>query len=373
VGPRTPYYRITVEEVDITPWVSAVTVVEDDQQTDSVTITIQDPRMIYADALLEGSTVEVDMGYAENDEHALMLRAILTKVELSYPESGVPSLTLKADDRSIEMGLEERKAVWRDLTVTGIVKRIAARHGFHQVEAQLAPDPKIVHSKPIHQDGKTDLALLQELAQTYHAKCFVELDGKGAEVLYFIPERRVVTLRRPDQLVLRYRMGPDSNLLSFSPSFDSGYVDRLKAKDDVDDKGRAIQTRDKSPTETVVWSLDPAFTGLANAADRPKIQDLYDRGKEGKRKLQQKLARPKKVAGEVARDQADLEATNDFLEAHRLGMTGGGTTFGNIWLRAKSSVDIQGVNNRFNGRWYVPNVTHKIDGGGYRTEFKCVR
>src|SRR5262249_49922201 len=162
----------------------------------------------------------------------LMLRAILTKVEVSYPESGVPSLSLKGDDRSIEMGLEERKAVWRDLTVTGIVKRIAANHGFRQVEAHLDPDPKIVHSKPLHQAGKTDLALLQDLAKAYHAKCFVELDEKGAEILYFIPERRVVTLRRPDQLVLRYRMGPDSNLLSFSPSFDSSYIDRLKAKDD---------------------------------------------------------------------------------------------------------------------------------------------
>ena len=62
---RTPYYMVTVEGQDITPWVSSVQVVEDDRQADNVSITIPDPRMVFADALMEGCQVQADLGYAE--------------------------------------------------------------------------------------------------------------------------------------------------------------------------------------------------------------------------------------------------------------------------------------------------------------------
>jgi len=70
---RVPYYRVMMEGEDISSWVSSVSVVEDDHQADHVSLSIPDPRMIYADALFEGTTVEVDAGYAEPDQHALMI------------------------------------------------------------------------------------------------------------------------------------------------------------------------------------------------------------------------------------------------------------------------------------------------------------
>jgi phage protein D len=54
-------------------------------------------------------------------------------------------------------------------------------------------------------------------------------------------------------------------------------------------------------------------------------------------------------------------------------MNASGTTMGNIWLRAKSIVNVEGVSERFNGDWYVNSVTHKIDDNGYKTDFKCIR
>ncbi len=369
---RTPFYEIKMEGEDITPWVSSVTVVEDDQQADNVTIAIPDPRMIYADGLFEGSGVEVDLGYAEPSQHALMLRAIITKAELSYPENGIPSLTLKGEDKSIMMGLVEKKKIWREQKVTDIVRKVADANGFKHVEAQLSPDP-MIRSKPIHQDGKTDLAFLQELAKKYHAKCFVELDEHGEEILYFIPERRIVKLNRPDKLVLYYRTGPNSNLISFSPSFDSSYMDRLKEVSDVDKHGNKIESQDKPPTEVVIWELDKVRMAQASKQDHAKINKLYELGSKRKHELQQKLASRRPAVGEVAPDQSEVESTNDVYESRRQGMTANGSTFGNIWLRAKSRVTVEGVNQRFNGDWYVSTVTHKIDSSGYKTDFKCVR
>ncbi|HJQ24880.1 MAG TPA: hypothetical protein VKA60_13260 [Blastocatellia bacterium] len=376
---RTPYYQVKIgdENVsktgeDITSWVTAVSLTEDDRQADNVSITIGDPRMIYADALFEGSWVEVDIGYIEASQHALMLRALITKVEMSCPENGSPTLTLKGEDRSILMGLKEENKRWRDMKVTDIVKHIAGNHGFKRVEAHLDNDPMIA-SKPIHQDGKTDLAFLQDTAKKYHAKCFVELDEQGVEILYFIPERRIVRLRRPEKLVLRYRMGANSNLISFSPTFDSSYIDRLKELADIDGQGKKIQNQEKEQTEIALWVLDPARVAQANPRDQVKIRKLYEQGVAQKLLLQAKLRARRKTVGEVSPDQAEMEAVNDLLEALHLGMSGSGTTFGNIWLRAKSHVFIDGVSERFKGEWYVSSVTHKVDSSGYKTDFKCVR
>jgi len=368
---RTPFYEIKLEGEDITSWVNSVTVVEDDRQADNFTITIPDPRMIYADGLFEGSIAEVDMGYAEPNQHALMIRVIITKVELSYPTNGIPKLTLRGEDKSILMGLKEENKVWRNQKVTDIVREIGQSHGF-RVEANLSPDKDRL-SKPVHQDGKTDLAFLQELAGKHHAKCFVELNEAAEELLYFIPERRIVRLNRPDTLVLQYRMGPNSNLISFSPSFDSSYIDRLKEVEDIDDEGNDVSSQERAPSEIVIWELNQARMAQASAEDRTKIYTLYSIGVTRKQELQTQLVARRAAVGEVAPNQADIESTNGSLESRRLGMTASGSTGGNIWLRAKSNVIIEGVSERFNGEWYVSNVTHKIDTNGYKTDFKCVR
>jgi phage protein D len=368
---RTPFFEVRVEDgIDITPWVNSVTVVEDDRQADNCTIAIPDPRMIYSDALVEGSIAEIDLGYAEPQQHALMLRATITKVEESYSEGGVPTVTLKGEDRSIMMGLVERRRVWRNRSVTSVVREVAQPY-FSRIEASLNPDPRI--ERPINQDGKTDLAFLQDLAKTYHAKCFVELDEQGQEILYFIPERRVVTLRRPDRIVLRYRTGPTSNLISFSPAFDSSYIDRLREIHDVDHHGNQVQTQDRQQTDVELWSLDPVLLAAANSEDSKKINTLYELGTARKTDLQRQLAARRATSGHVAVSQSDLESTNDSLESQRLGMSATGTTFGNIWLRAKARATFEGVNARFAGDWYVSSVTHRIDANGFKTEFKCVR
>jgi phage protein D len=380
---RTPYFKVVIEGKDVTPWVASVSAVEDDQQADNVSLTIPDPRMIYADALLEGSTVDVFMGYADPGENAQILRAIITKVEVSYPESGVPALTLKGEDHSIMMGIEEKNKNWDGTggvsTVGALVKKIAGNQTFNgkslfsKAEVQLSPDPPLTKKTPVHQNGKTDLAFLQDRAKTYHAKCFVELDESGSEVLYFIPERRILNRPNAERIILRYRMGTGSNLVSFSPTFDSGYMDRLKEKKDVDGNGKKVESQPKPPVPIVVWTLDPDIKALANSADRERIETIYGKGSAAKVKLQEQFLKPKKAVGEVVVDKTRLEAENDVLASRQLGMSASGSTFGNIWLRAKSNVEIQGVNARFRGTWYVSSVTQKIDGSGFKTDFKCVR
>jgi phage protein D len=367
---RVPYFSVVIEEQDITPWVSSVQVVEDDRLTDNVTLTVNDPRMIYADALMEGCKAEIDLGYNEPDQHALLLRALITKVELSYPDNGVPQVKIKGEDKSIEMGIKEQKKLWKNTTVNAIVKKIGDSYHFAGVVASLNPDPKIVSE---NQDAKTDLAFLQDLAKRYQAKCFVELDEKDQEVLYFIPDRRILHLNRADKLVLRYRQGVGSNLMTFTPAFDASLIDRQKEVQDLDQAGRRIKTPPPPPVEVFVWELARDLSSRASRADLNRIDALFQAGKSARKKLQQELAKPKLTTGAVAPTQQQLDDTAGALESRRLGMSASGTTVGSIFMRAKCNVSISGVHRRFAGDWYVTSVTHTIDSSGYKSDFKAVR
>jgi phage protein D len=366
------FLNVTLEGIDITDWVVSATVTEDDKRADQVTVQIADPRMVLADCLFEGSTLEVDMGHAEPNGHTLMTRAIVTKVELSYDQNGAPKITLKGSDGSIRMGYEEKKKKWSDTTVTAIVREIGEKNGFSEITARLDPDP-VVNSKPLHQDGKTDLAFLQELARKYKAKCFVELDEQQREALYFIPERDVLAARRVDRLPLLYRLGADSNLLSFSAKFDVSFVDRQKALHDLDDDGEDIEEQQDEPPGVHIWELDPARLAGASPGDRSRIEQLYVAGAARKRAFQAQIAARRVTAGEVRRDSVEVSRRNASEPTHSLGQSGSGSAIGTIYLRAKSIVAIDGCSERDNGDWYVTSVTHAVGTRGYTTTFSCVR
>ncbi|GAA2511385.1 phage late control D family protein [Winogradskya humida] len=369
---RVPYFSVVVTEaaVDITPWVSSVQVVEDDRLSDSTTIVVNDPRMIYADALMEGCHVEIDLGYAEPDQHALMLRATITRVEVTYPENGSPQIKIKGEDRSIEMGLAERRVKWQGTTVNQIVKEIGDRYKFADVVASLKPDPEVTLE---NQDAKTDLAFLQDLAKRYTAKCFVELNEAEREVLYFIPDRRILRQNRADVLNLRYRQGPVSNLMSFSPQFDASDIDRVREVHTIDRGGQAVRTPPQPPVEVFIWPTAGDLDARANAADLERIDALYRAGRAAREKLQKELAKPKPVTGKTAVSQQQVDNEVGALESRRLGMSCAGATIGSIWMRAKCTVTVSGVHERFAGDWYVSRVTHTVDSNGYRTDFKAVR
>ena len=55
------------------------------------------------------------------------------------------------------------------------------------------------------------------------------------------------------------------------------------------------------------------------------------------------------------------------------GMRGSGATGGNKNLRAQTNVGLEDVGARFSGIWFLTQVRHVLDSGGYRTDFECRR
>ena len=63
---------------------------------------------------------------------------MITKVDVSYPDGGVPGVKLKGEDKSIEMGLTEtKKKLWSKTTVGAIVRQIGQGH--YRVQPGVGP------------------------------------------------------------------------------------------------------------------------------------------------------------------------------------------------------------------------------------------
>ncbi len=52
---------------------------------------------------------------------------------------------------------------------------------------------------------------------------------------------------------------------------------------------------------------------------------------------------------------------------------GSGSTVGLPDLRAGTVVHVDGLGERFSGRYFITSTTHTIGDGGYATQFECRR
>ena len=300
-----------------------------------------------------------------------MLRASITKVELSYPENGVPQLKIKGEDKSIEMGLVEKKKNWTSTTVNAIVKKIAQPYHFADVVANLEPRPACDAREPGRQDRPRLPAGPGAGSTTRSASS--SSTRSSEEVLYFIPERRILHLKRADKLVLRYRQGVGSNLMTFCPTFDASYIDRVKEVHDLDQGGQQVNTPPPPPVDVFIWKLAPDLSSRASRADLDRVDGAVPgRGAgqgEAPAAAGQAQAEDRCSRGHPAAARRQGRSAG----VRRLGMSATGTTVGSIWLRAKCNVSITGVHERFAGDWYINSVTHTIDASGYKSDFKAVR
>jgi hypothetical protein len=109
---------------DLSRDLTSFTIEEDEQMADVLKIHVTDRNKVLSHAFQEGMDVEVDLGMT--DDHSLVFRGRIYKVDADMPEDGVPRLVIHAHDNSMKMGLLKRKRAWQDKTLKEIVTEIAA-------------------------------------------------------------------------------------------------------------------------------------------------------------------------------------------------------------------------------------------------------
>ena len=377
---RDLYFRalITAQgaSYDLSQDLTSLTVEEDDQLADKLTVVVPDPLKVFSYALQEGMDVEVDLGYA--DDHSVIFRGPITQADAEFPEDGVPQVTLRAFDNSIRMGLRRRNRPWTDISLQGIVSQIATEYGFVQQDIALPPNGNPTYTgNGIRQQEETDLAFLHRLAKAQRCKVFVDAEDFG-DVFTFKAEQLIMDAE-PASTVYHGRCGVENQLLSFSVSSDVSQRRRPRVYASVDpETGRETEAerqveeprdlrgnpydenlaefRRRDPTRAA--ALAPLLNVAASA-----YESLFEATGDEEREI---------TAG-LHNAQALRERTAPQASTVTEGITGQGVTEGNKYLRAKRNIRIEAVGGRFSGKWYLSQVRHVVDRNGYRTHFTCSR
>ena len=72
-------------------------------------------------------------------------------------------------------------------------------------------------------------------------------------------------------------------------------------------------------------------------------------------------------------EQAEQAAKSIYMQAAMNYVTGRGSTIGIPELKAGTSIEIEGVGKKLEGKYFLNQVTHQFDAGGYLTNFECQR
>ena len=368
-----------------------VDVQDEDRGTDRAEVVIDDQSQVNTAAIREGNEVRIELGW--ESEHALMFVGCVHQVHSAVRSGGVGRLRFTCRDVSARMNVRPKVANRQHVgTLQEILTAAAAEQDIEMGDVLIDPMPNWPADDPLLQGTQTTWAMIQDLAEEHRARAFVEVNSSesdseaqraagGVPRLYFISE---AALLANDPLgTLKFCQGFGS-LIDFDfQRIGSGAAPSAQATM-IDPVTGAVCTEE----------------GPEPAADSPagltagQIRDLGSAIGEGR-------VRGGEASVQLANDQpvqpADLRARTRLAgtpsdcglgrrlvtqdQTRRLGLYGQGLAMGTVFLRAKGSVDIEGLAAAAEGRWYLRRVNHIVERTGtgndtrrtYRTRFEATR
>ena len=195
-----------------------VAFVYEDHETalDLLEITLADPYLQCLDDPLfqEGHELRVRFGYA--DDLSPTKVGVIKEISYDFPDTGVPTITLKAYDKGCMLASEQVQRVWEragGIRASDIATTIAQEHGLTPVVTTT-----VDRFPRLHQSKQSDVQWLASLAKTARA-----VDGRGTTGFVFYVEGDELHfhprgLEQPPVLALEYFTDRQGILRSFRPS-----------------------------------------------------------------------------------------------------------------------------------------------------------
>lgn len=362
-----PFYCVELEGEDISDLLIEVQIEESDTRADMASLKFADNELVLLDIFQEGQRIEIDLGYAS--AHALLFRGMVTSVRPSIPSEGQPQLEVEAMNSLSQLALQPRTKLWRETTVSQIVREIAVENELRPGQIDPADDAEFSDTNPQPQIEETDLAFLYTLAEDYGSRLYVQHQEFG-DTLNFVS---IETLLAAD--ALRTPLVFNDNLESFSISADS-----FAASPPV-----AVISTDPNTGEPTTPNIDDVDVAEGRwFPDADRIAQLS----EGLVRISRLVARTAVVreqSGNYRQASARMVGAPSRLASDRsgtfgnpaqvLGQTGQGRTAGSYWLHPRRVVQIEGYGGRWSGEWYLSEVEHhlEIEQHRYSTSFTCTR
>jgi phage protein D len=372
------YYRVSVDAsgaaYDLSGDLSSFSVEQHEAQPDMLTVDLPDTYKVLSHALQEGMDVEAEIG--TGDDHAVVFRGRIYKVDGAFPDSAVPTLQLKAYDGTMKMGLKKKSRPFADMALSDIVNTIAADY-FTDINVDLVGDPQF-DGNGIRQDDETDLAFLTRLAAAYGCVMYVR-PGDSDDTFNFIAQYNVMSA--DPEVTFHYgRSDVEHRLLSFRSSADVSDIRIPRTLSGIDYKTGTTVDVTTANIFDVGDDDDPFFdenlTAFreANPIKAAQIEVLLGAAPAVQSALRLELGESTRdgIPTFVTDPEMATLAQNQFSVSLR-GMRASGRAVGVKELFARTSTSVEDVGGRFSGRWYVSQVRHALTRDGFMTDFECRR
>lgn len=298
-------------------------------------------------------------GGGGNDGLVTLFTGYVSGVELSLgSEPGQTVLTVMAVDPSLLLGLEEKVAVWSNVTDSDVIEQIAGSYGLDtDVEATATTHEE---NETVLVQRSTDLQFLRTLARRNGFEFAFEPDPDSGDPVAHCTAPQLDDTPQPD---LAIQFGEESNLARFGVTVDGRRPLNVKVtQTDMHAKSaNTAQVTSISLTELGADDLDAlagdAIDRLATPQDAASQLLLLGPPTSDTTELQ--------ALAQAARDEAGwfMTATGE-VNCDAYGAV----------LRPRRTVLVKGAGDLYSGTWYVTRVTHTITSDGrYRQTFDAKR
>jgi len=366
-----PTFLIQIEgqtlSADITQEIASFVFEDNEEELDVLELSVTNRNLQFVDDPLfqEGNEIVARFGYVDN--LSPRKKAVIKDIDYDFPESGDPTIRIKAYDKGFKLAGKENQKVWKKpapgILYSEIAEEISSANGL----TPFVKPTKGQHLRVV-QSNISDAQFLKKLAVKAR-----ERDGDGVtgyafyiqdDELHFHPRE----LEKKPAAVLEYFTDRKGVFRSFRPSTQSQGAKGAG----TETKTTGVDPRKKEPVDhTANNETTPERTSLGKRTylvDGNTGEGAFKEQESGQ--IVPSFERSEGFHEEPRQEPAQDLAEGKFKEAELRQVEAVAVTIGIPTLRAKQNVEVKGVGQKFSGIYYLHSIRHAIGDGGYQCELK---
>jgi cell wall-associated NlpC family hydrolase len=204
--------------------------------SDTCSVVINDPDydFISDNIFVEQATITIKIIYTGESIVTKTFSGYISAIDVTFPEIGVPQITLTCMDHSQKMNLKTKNRTFKKKTRPQVVKKIAKSYGF---ATSIQKGYKFKKIGSIAQSDVTDIEFCENMAdeESKMFYCKLKKNSKGKWCIYY---RRLTMAKKPKS-TLYYRSEP-FDIINYSPQIN---VDSTSSSSSSSSGGKWVSTK----------------------------------------------------------------------------------------------------------------------------------
>ena len=242
------YWKICINGVELDlnrrKCIEDISIKEQCDGSDTCTLKVNDPHFLYLEdnIFIEEASISAEIGW-HGDTHRIHFTGYISAIDIDFPDSGSPVLSVFCLDNSHIMNRKKKKRSWDNVTSADVVQKIAQEYGFKCV---IESGYSFTTEDTISQSGNTDIEFCENLASNERIPFMCKLIGN---TLYYVKKG----ILKDPTATLYYKKFP-YDVVSFSPKINKETVPEETSASDINTTDKSTDTstanRDNTSRDT---------------------------------------------------------------------------------------------------------------------------